>query len=118
MHCQAPRWLLAGTFKEILAVAQQASQKDVGRSYRAIEKFLQEQANEKGATVNGQGVGVLHVTDLLRRYCSALGLGHTDMRHATAIADAACPRDAGYVPRFGYSCSQCINGAGGFALGA
>ena len=76
-------------------MAQQASQKDVGRTYRAVEKFLQEQANEKGSS-QGQTVGVLHVTDLLRRYCSSLGLGHTDMRHATTIAEAACPRDAGY----------------------
>ena len=79
-------------------MAQQASQKDVGRSYRAIEKFLQEEASGKG-NATAQTVGVLHVTDLLRRYCSTLGLSHSDMRHATTIAEAACPRDAGYARR-------------------
>ena len=88
-------WYATGTFKEILAGAQQANIKDVGRSYKAIEKFLQERASDKGDASSGRTVGVLHVSDLLRRYCSSLGFSHTDMRHATAIAEAACPKEDG-----------------------
>ncbi|KAK9814054.1 hypothetical protein WJX73_010802 [Symbiochloris irregularis] len=79
------------TFKEILARATGASQKEVGRAYRAMEQFLQEHASEN-PTTNHQPVGALHVADLLRRYCSLLGLGHADIRHAEAFAEAACPK--------------------------
>ena len=72
-----------------------AQQKDVAKSYRLIEKFLQENASHGTETV-----GVIHVTDYLRRFCSSLGLSHTDMRHCTDIANAASPRDGRCCPLF------------------
>ena len=75
-------------------MAQGASQKEVGRSYRAIEKYLQEGGGKEGAgTQQPQSVGVMHVSKLLRRFCSALGIGHTPSKYVELFGHAACPEN-------------------------
>ena len=76
---------LAGTFNEILSIATDTTQKDVGRSFNIINKNM-------GDTW-GAAQQTAHVKDFMRRFCNQLGLKHQDVVVAEEFALAACPRD-------------------------
>lgn len=70
-----------GTFKEILLVATDTTKKDVARSFNIITKKMEHFESTS------------HVMDFMRRFCTQLGLKHSDVVVAEEFALAACPRD-------------------------
>lgn len=81
--------VVAGTFKEILTIATDTSQKDVGRTFNIINRDM----GDKWAAEQPQA----HVKDFMRRFCNQLGLEHRDVVVAEEFALAACPRDGMWV---------------------
>lgn len=75
------------TFKEINAVATEASKRDIARCFRAV---LNEMQDNKGIRIE---VGTIHASDYMRRFGSTLGLTHDDMRACVQIANSASPKD-------------------------
>ena len=79
----------AGTFKEILSIATDTTQKDVARSFNIINKNMGDKWGAAQPTT--------HVKDFMRRFCNQLGLKHQDVVVAEEFALAACPRDGRWV---------------------
>jgi hypothetical protein len=71
----------ARTFKEIQAVVADAAQKDIAKCY----KFLLTDVKEK--------VEMITPASLVRRYCSALGLGLREVKAAEEMARTAVPSE-------------------------
>ncbi|TVY80721.1 Transcription initiation factor IIB [Lachnellula suecica] len=78
-QCNVPR-----TFREIYALTK-VSKKDIGRTFKALEKFFAQNSNAKAAMVNSTGgnhqatdsyqtTTSTNAKDLCLRYCSQLGL--------------------------------------------
>ena len=75
---------MAGTFKEILLVAEDTTKKDVARTFKIITQKMGD-GSELPPTA--------HVSDYMRRFCSELRLQHKDVKACEEVALAACPRD-------------------------
>ena len=80
---------MAGTFKEILSIATDTTQKEVARSFNIINKNMGDRWGASQPTT--------HVKDFMRRFCNQLGLKHQDVVVAEEFALAACPRDGRQV---------------------
>ena len=81
------------TFKEICTVTVGATKTEVGRTYKVVVKQLE------------QAMGTIHAADCMRRFCSHLGLQHSDMKAAADVAEEACPR---HMQRCGLSATTTV----------
>ncbi|GBG85311.1 hypothetical protein CBR_g39879 [Chara braunii] len=67
------------TFKEICAVARDASKKEIGRCYKFIVRQLEEEIGVR------MGMGTIHPESYLRRFCSHLGMPHEAVRATSEV---------------------------------
>jgi len=85
-QCDVPR-----TFREIYALTK-VSKKDIGRTFKALEKFFAQDRNNKST---GLGLGdttfqsttSTNATALCVRYCSQLGLAHKFVKVSQGLAE-------------------------------